>query len=93
MIMVQGSYITWRMLMKLNKKYRRFGSEERVRWRLTHLLDNDRPTCLFFVAGLNGRTLKRAENNFSDRLKLISLTDESLTVSNGRLKNPCTKRV
>lgn len=87
-----GSYITWRMLMKLNKKYRRFGSEERgLDGALLRLLDNDRPTCLFFVAGLNGRTLKRAENNFSDRLKLISLTDESLTVSNGRLKKPLYK--
>ena len=47
-----GSYITWRMLMKLNKKYRRFGSEERgLDGALLRLLDNDRSNLLVLRCG------------------------------------------
>ena len=74
-----GSYISWRVMSKLNPKYRRFGaSEKALDDALLTLLDNQKPTCLFYVSKLGGKTLNRANQNFGDRLKLLGVKDAKL---------------
>jgi len=74
-----GSFITWRVLSKLNPKYRQYGSTEKgLDESLLTLLDNERATCLFYVSRLGGQTLNRANQNFGDRLKLVGIEDEKL---------------
>ena len=65
-----GSFITWRVMSKLNPTYRQYGATEKgLDEALLTLLDNEKPTCLFYVSRLGGQTLNRANQNFGDRLE------------------------
>lgn len=82
-----GSFITWRVMSKLNPLYRQFGATEKgLDESLLTLLDNEKPTCLFYVSRLGGQTLNRANQNFGDRLKLVSLEDPKLETTVSRLQ-------
>lgn len=82
-----GSFITWRVMSKLNPLYRKFGATEKgLDESLLTLLDNEKPTCLFYVSRLGGQTLNRANQNFGDRLKLVSLEDPKLETTVSRLQ-------
>ena len=66
-------------MSKLNPQYRQYGASEKgLDEALLTLLDNERPTCLFYVSRLGGQTLNRANQNFGDRLKLVSIEDDKL---------------
>lgn len=82
-----GSYITWRVMSKLNPRYRAHNATEKgLDEALLSLLDNQQPACLFYVSRQGGKTLNRANQNFGDRLKLIELSDGRLEQRVDRLK-------
>jgi len=82
-----GSYITWRVMSKLNPRYRAHNATEKgLDEALLSLLDNQQPACLFYVSRQGGKTLNRANQNFGDRLKLIELKDQRLEQRVDRLK-------
>ena len=88
-----GSFITWRVISKLNPIYRKFSASERgLDEALLKLLDNEKPTCLFYVSRLGGQTLNRANQNFGDRLKLVSFEAPKLEKVVSRLGRSLYRR-
>ena len=82
-----GTYITWSLFGKLNRRYSKLKSSEvTVAEGLLKVADGVEAQCIVFVSGLGGKTLREAHDRLGKKLKLIGVVDKRLLRTVGREK-------
>ncbi len=82
-----GTYITWSLFGKLNRKYTKLKSSEvTVAEGLLKVADGVQAQCIVFVSGLGGKTLRDAHDRLGKQLKLVAVRDKRLHRKVGREK-------
>lgn len=82
-----GTYITWSLFGKLNRKYAKLKSSEvTFAEGLLKVADGVQAQCIVFVSGLGGKTLREAHDRLGKQLKLVAVRDKRLHRKVGREK-------
>lgn len=82
-----GTYVTWKLLGKLNPAYGRLKAvESGMDEALLKVVDGAAAQCMVFVSAVGAKTLKMADEKYGDRLTLLSLEDDKLHRKVGREK-------
>ncbi len=88
-----GTYITWSLLGRLNRRFARLRSSEvAIDEGLLKIADGVAAHCMVFVSGLGAGSLKRANDRLGGKLKLIGLVDEALQRKVGRDRRQVYRR-